>query len=120
MNYEISIYYHTNEGFNKNEEILLILAIIFSYFYSITQSYSLELDHTTILVKTLDKSTDFYRKILQLKELPALWGKTHWASFVGIGNNQQLHIAQVEADSVKLNKVHLIAFSVNNLTGKIN
>jgi len=102
------------------KRILIILAIIFSSSYSIAQQYNLEFDHTTILVKNIEVSTDFYKNILKLKELPTPWGKINWGRFFEIGNNQQLHMALGEADSTKINKVLHIAFSVNDFDGYLN
>lgn len=102
------------------KRILIILVIIFSSSYSIAQQYNLEFDHTTILVKNIEVSTDFYKNILKLKELPTPWGKINWGRFFEIGNNQQLHMALGEADSVKLNKFLHIAFSVNDFDGYLS
>ena len=94
------------------KKTLLILAIILSSIYSNAQSFSLELDHSTILVKDLEKSAEFYKNILHLEELETPWGVNSWVRFFEIGNNQQLHIAQGENDGIKLNKVIHLAFAV--------
>jgi len=53
---------------------LLILTMILSSLYSNAQSFSLEFDHYTILVKDIEKSRVFYKNILQLKEKKTPWG----------------------------------------------
>lgn len=94
---------------------IIIFALSFClYSSSSAQTFNLQLDHTTILVKDLETSTDFYKNILQLNELETPWGVIDWGKFFSIGNNQQLHVAKVEADSFKLNKVLHMAFSIQN------
>lgn len=96
------------------KKILQILTIIFISSYSIAQTFNLEFDHTTILVKNIEVSTDFYKNILKFKEIPTPWGKINWGRFFEIGNNRQLHMALGEADSVRLDKMLHIAFSVDD------
>ena len=96
---------------------ILILTIILSSFYVNAQSFSLELDHSTIQVKDIVITAEFYKTILQLKELDTPWPDNPMIRFFEIGNNQQLHIAQVDFGEVKLNKAIHIAFAVKNFDG---
>jgi catechol 2,3-dioxygenase-like lactoylglutathione lyase family enzyme len=102
------------------KNLILILTLIFSSFYSNAQSFSLEHDHSTIQVEDIDKSIVFYKNILHLKEIPSPWPENKMIRFFETGNNQQLHIAQVNVedyDDVKVNKVLHIAFAVKDFDG---
>jgi len=92
---------------------LIILALVSCLYSSSSgQTFNLQLDHTTILVSDLEKSADFYKNIIQLTEIETPWGMINWGKFFSLGNNQQLHMAKVDADSIKLNKWLHIAFTV--------
>jgi catechol 2,3-dioxygenase-like lactoylglutathione lyase family enzyme len=97
----------------------LILTIVLCSSYSIAQSYDLEFDHYTILVKNLEKSAEFYENILQLKEVDTPWGEDLALPvlFFDIGNNQQLHVTQQENESIKLSKIIHIAYTVKDFDG---
>ncbi len=97
------------------KNLILILTLVFSSFYSNAQSFSLEHDHSTIQVENIDKSVEFYKNILKLKEIDSPWPENKMIRFFETGKNQQLHIGQVDDfGDVKLNKVLHIAFAVNN------
>ena len=99
------------------KNLLFIIALFLGSFNSMAQSYNLEFDHTTILVKNIETSAEFYKNILQLKELETPWGFIEWGRFFEIGNHQQIHIALVDNDEVKPNKWLHIAFAVNDFDG---
>ncbi len=97
--------------------LILILTLIFSSFYSNAQSFSLEHDHSTIQVENIDKSVEFYKDILNLKEVDTPWPEYKLIRFFETGKNQQLHIAQALIDKygdVKVNKVLHLAFAVKD------
>jgi catechol 2,3-dioxygenase-like lactoylglutathione lyase family enzyme len=99
------------------KNLILILTLVFSSFYSNAQSFSLEHDHSTIQVENIDKSVEFYKNILKLKETETPWPEFKMIRFFETGKNQQLHIAQANVDDygdVKVNKVLHLAFAVNN------
>ena len=99
------------------KNLLFIIALFLGSFNSMAQSYNLEFDHTTILVKNIETSAEFYKNILQLKELETPWGFIEWGRFFEIGNHQQIHIALVDHGEVKPNKWLHIAFAVNDFDG---
>jgi lactoylglutathione lyase len=103
------------------KKTLLVFAIILSSFYSIAQSFNLEFDHYTILVKDLDKSGEFYKNIMQFKEVETPWGDDLPLPvlFIDIGNNQQIHITQNKTESIKLHKIIHYAFAVKDFDGYI-
>jgi lactoylglutathione lyase len=94
--------------------IIILALIFFSYASSSGQTFNLQLDHTTILVSDLETSSNFYKNILLLTEIETPWGVIKWGKFFSISNNQQLHLAKVDADSIKLNKWLHIAFTVQD------
>lgn len=94
--------------------IIFVIAFSSSFTTCFGQNFNLHLDHSTILVKNLEVSSDFYMNIIHLKELETPWGVNPSIRFFSIGENQQLHLAHVETDSIKLNKVVHMAFTVQN------
>ena len=93
-----------------NQVIVLLIISMFS----VAQASNLEFDHTTILVKDLEKSARFYKNVLHLEELETPWGENPSIRFFAIGKNLQLHIAQGENDEIKLTKSIHIALAVTD------
>jgi catechol 2,3-dioxygenase-like lactoylglutathione lyase family enzyme len=85
------------------------------------QSFSPELDHYSIIVKDVEVSGEFYKNILQLKEVPTPWGDNTPlpAIFFDIGNNRQLHVTEYNSE-IKLHKFVHFAFSVKDFDGYLN
>ncbi|WP_406684947.1 VOC family protein [Seonamhaeicola sp. MEBiC1930] len=98
---------------------ILISTLLCISFYSYSQSFTLKLDHSTIQVVDIEKSMEFYTDILKFKEIEAPNPENRMIRYLAIGNNQQLHIAQVDYGEIKINKVLHIAFSVNDFDGYI-
>jgi catechol 2,3-dioxygenase-like lactoylglutathione lyase family enzyme len=99
------------------KNLILILTLVFSSFYSNAQSFSLEHDHSTIQVENIDKSIEFYKGILKLKEITTPWPNNKLIRFLKTGENQQLHIAQEQVNNfgdVKVNKILHLAFAVKD------
>ena len=97
------------------KNLIYILTLVFSSFYSKAQSFSIEHDHSTIQVENIDKSMAFYKGILKLKEIATPWPDKKTIRFLEIGINQQLHIAQVDNyGDVKVNKVLHHAFAIKD------
>ena len=101
------------------KKILIILAIILSSLCSNAQSFSLELDHYTILVRDIEKSREFYKNILQFKEKETPWGDDlpRPVLFFDIDNNQELHVTEDKKENIKLHKILHIAFTVKDFDG---
>lgn len=100
--------------------LILVLTLSFCSFYSNAQSFSLEHDHSTIQVESIDDSVEFYKSILNLKEVDTPWPGYKMIRFFETGKNQQLHIAQAQVDKygdVKINKVLHLAFAVKDFDG---
>ena len=99
------------------KKLLLVLTLFFSTYDSKAQSFNLVHDHSTIQVKNISKSVEFYISILQLKEVVTPWPDNKMIRFFETGKNQLLHIAQADIDvfgEVSVNKVLHLAFAVNN------
>ena len=98
--------------------LFIFIALLLSSFDSMAQSLSPELDHYSIIVKDVKVSGEFYKNILQLKEVPTPWGKNTPlpAIFFDIGNNRQLHVTEYNSE-IKLHKFIHFAFSVKDFNG---
>jgi catechol 2,3-dioxygenase-like lactoylglutathione lyase family enzyme len=96
------------------KKALFIIGIILSPVISICQSFDFEFDHYTLQVKSMEASVEFYKNILQLKELDTPWPDNPSIRFFEIGNNQQLHLGEVDFGEVKLNKIIHLALAVND------
>lgn len=104
------------------KKYLLFFAIILSSSYSSAQSFSLAFDHYTILVKDLEISEAFYKKILHLEEKETPWGDDLPLPvlFLDIGNNQELHLTENKTESIKLHKIVHFAFAVTDFDAYVN
>ena len=100
------------------KNLFIIITLLLSSFNSMAQSISPELDHYSIIVKDVEVSGEFYKNILQLKEVPTPWGDNTPlpAIFFDIGNNRQLHITEYNTE-IKLHKFIHFAFTVKDFDG---
>ena len=98
--------------------LFIIIALLLGSFTSMAQSFSPELDHYSIIVKDVEVSGEFYKNILQLKEVPTPWGDNTPlpAIFFDIGDNRQLHVTEYNSE-IKLHKFVHFAFSVKDFDG---
>ena len=103
------------------KKMSLIFAVILGSLFSNAQSFKLELDHYTILVKDIEKSREFYKNILQFKEKETPWGDDlpRPVLFFDIGNNQELHVTEDKKENIKLHKIVHFAFTVKDFDGYI-
>lgn len=71
-------------------------------------------NHIALSVKDVDESTEFYKKVLQLKEIKntASNSKTRWLS---IGEGKQLHLIPRPNAEIKTNKAVHFALSTKNI-----
>ena len=81
--------------------------------------YSFSFNHIALSVKDVDKSVDFYQKVLQLKEIPntASNSKTRW---LAMGNNKQLHLISRPNAEIKTNKAVHFAFATTDFNAFVN
>lgn len=92
-----------------------LFCVLFCAFFSIVlsaqSSQSPRFNHTTIYVVDLQKSSDFYRKVMQLTEIPEPFHDNKHVWFK-IGEHAELHVVQGAKEVVSHDiNIHL-AFSV--------
>jgi lactoylglutathione lyase len=97
------------------------IAIIFTFFLAIggtiTRAFAqdgVKTDHIALYVKDLKKSADFYRNVMELKDIPEPFhdGKHVW---LRTGEHSQLHLIQGAAEVTQHDINSHFAYSVNNL-----
>ena len=101
------------------KKMSLIVAVILGSLISSAQSFNMRLDHNTILVRDIEKSREFYKNIMHFKEKETPWGDElpRPVLFFDIGNNQELHVTEDKKESIKLNKILHMAFTVKDFDG---
>lgn len=98
----------------KLKNIFLLTAMLLGASSASSQTFELRHDHSNILVSDLEASALFYKNILNLKELETPWGKNPKTRFFSIGNNRQIHMVQVDKESIVINKILHLAFNVKD------
>lgn len=97
------------------KKLLIVTFFFLSSFYSNAQSFSMKIDHISIVVEDVERSEDFYKNILNLKEVPTPWGENTPlpAVFFDLGNKQELHVTEYKTE-IELHKFIHLAFTVND------
>lgn len=83
---------------------------------SISESFNLTLQHTTLVVTNFKASKEFYTEILGLKDLKADWLPEN-QMFLSLGDNLELHVGEVEGVEIKPSNFNHFAISTNDLDG---
>lgn len=78
--------------------------------------FDLTFDHYTIRAKDLDRSAEFYTKVLDLSEIENRTKKSHIRWF-SMGEGRELHIAKGNSDIVKTNVGVHIALRLKDFDG---
>jgi len=92
---------------------LIVLLVIFSANANSDEAtFDIQIDHVTLLVEDVDRSADFYLKILMLTEFETPWGKTPKGRMFSIGTAGELHLAKGEGERSEQNKQIHYAFRV--------
>lgn len=99
---------------------LFISAFIFANLVHAQEctTFNLTFNHMALSVKDLDASVEFYKNVLQLKEIPnnaALEG-IRWLS---LGENKELHLISVVKENISINKAVHLALTTKNFDGFI-
>ena len=91
----------------------MVLLVIFSaHAYSEETTFDIQIDHVTLLVTDVDRSADFYLKILMLTEFETPWGKTPMGRMFSIGAAGELHLVKSDAQGNEKDKQIHYAFRV--------
>lgn len=89
---------------------LLIIPILMFTVTLNAQTFNFEMDHVAVVVTDLDKSVEFYKDVLHLKEIKAPGDKDKIRWFT-LGNFDQLHLIKTEEmPAIESRSVH---FSLN-------
>ena len=88
---------------------LLIIALSFSGFLLAqdTTSFNFNFNHLALSVKDVDRSADFYKKVLKLQEITNR-SKLEGVRWFSLGESKELHLISIVKENVTINKaVHL-------------
>lgn len=99
---------------------VLIFALIFSVIVrgQDTMSFSLTFNHLAISVKDVNRSAEFYRNILKLKEIENR-AKLEGVRWFSTGDGKELHLISIIKEPIVLNKAIHIAFTTSNFDAVI-
>jgi lactoylglutathione lyase len=93
---------------------LVVLLVMFcANAYSEETTFDVQIDHVTLLVSDVDRSADFYLKILMLTEFETPWGKTPMGRMFSVGNAGELHLAKGDLHGKEQEKQIHYAFRVD-------
>ncbi|MEQ1797923.1 MAG: VOC family protein [Lacibacter sp.] len=94
---------------------VLIFAIIFSVIVrgQESTSFSLTFNHLAISVKDVNRSAEFYKNILKLKEIENR-AKLEGIRWFSTGDGKELHLISIIKEPIVLNKAIHIAFTTSN------
>jgi len=94
---------------------LLIIAVACSTLLPAqdTTLFNFNFNHLALSVKDVDRSADFYKKILKLQEITNR-SKLEGVRWFSIGENKELHLISIVKENVTINKaVHLALTTLN-------
>ncbi len=72
------------------------------------------INHIALYVHNLDRSTNFYKEVLQLRQIPEPF-KDGWHNWFSIGERSQLHLIEGAPREIVQEKQRHICFSVSSL-----
>ncbi|MFN3802272.1 VOC family protein [Belliella pelovolcani] len=73
-----------------------------------------KITHIAVYVSELNRSSEFYRDVLNFKEIEEPF-KDGLHTWFDIGNKVQLHLIEAEWEPVTINKINHLCFSVPNM-----
>ena len=99
---------------------ILIFALIFSAIVrgQDSTSFSLTFNHLAISVKDVNRSAEFYKNILKLKEIENR-AKLEGVRWFSTGDGKELHLISIIKEPIVLNKAIHIAFTASNFDAVI-
>ena len=94
---------------------LLIIALVFTGFLKAqdTPTYNLTFNHLALSVKDVDRSVDFYKNVLTLKEITNL-AKITDMRWLSLGGNMQLHLISMGNKNIIIDTAIHFAFATQN------
>lgn len=99
--------------------ILLIFITIAKSVLLNAQSFDFKFDHYSIVVEDVDKSADFYGRVLNLEETPHPDKKAGFRWFI-VNKNSQIHLIQKEFTPFEKNKSMHLCLATQNLEAFIS
>jgi len=94
---------------------LLVLAFILSGFLQAQDAgtYNFTFNHIALSVKDVDRSADFYKKVLNLNEIT---NKTHVEGirWLSLGEGKELHLISILKEDVTINKALHFALTTSD------
>jgi len=99
---------------------VLIFVLLFSVIVrgQDTTSFNLTFNHLAISVKDVNRSAEFYKKILKLKEIENR-AKLEGVRWFSTGDGKELHLISIIKEPIVLNKAIHIAFTTSNFDAVI-
>jgi len=93
----------------------LIIALSFTFFVQAqdTTSFNFTFNHLALSVKDVDRSADFYKKVLNLKEITNRT-KMDGIRWFSLGESKELHLISIIKDNVTINKAVHLALTTSN------
>jgi lactoylglutathione lyase len=91
------------------KSVFLFIALLFAVFSNAqeTPSFQFAFNHLAVSVKDVDRSAEFYKKILRLQEITNR-SKLDGVRWFSLGNGQELHLISIVKENIVLNKaIHL-------------
>lgn len=97
------------------KSILLLIVLSFTFFARAQDAgiFSFTLNHVALSVKDVDRSAEFYKKILTLPEITNKT-KVDGIRWFSLGDGKELHLISTIKDSVTINKAVHFALTTSN------
>src|SRR6478672_751759 len=103
------------------KKILLVLMLTFSMLLCGAQdslNLSLSFNHMALSVKDVNVSSEFYSKVLQLKEITNR-SKLEGVRWFSIGDGKELHLVSIVKEFIQTNKAIHLALTTENFDGVV-
>ncbi len=81
-------------------------------------AYSVSFNHLALSVEDLDRSAEFYKKVLYLEEITNKT-KIDGIRWFSLGDGKELHLISILKDDIKINKAVHFALEISNLDSLI-
>ena len=94
---------------------LLVIALSFTCLVQgqDTTSFNFTFNHLALSVKDVDRSADFYKKVLSLKEITNRT-KIEGIRWFSLGEGKELHLISIVKDNITINKAVHLALTTSN------